>query len=549
MARISRKTPVIVETKYNVALYARLSVENSGYEDTNSIENQINILREYVKDKKDFVVIKEYVDNGFTGTNFNRPAFNRLMQDVKNRKIDTIIVKDLSRFGRNNIETEEYLGNIFPFLKVRFIAVTDGFDTFEDGYGNKFLVSSVKNMVNEMYAKDTARKVNASFDIKRKNGDYIGSLVPYGYKRDSNNKNKLVIDEDVADVVRLIFKMRCKGDSYLSIAKVLNDDKVTTPAMYREEKGICKARSNSKSIWRPESVKFILSNEVYIGSVVQSKTYKNNYGARKSLTNDNWCVVKNKHEAIIDLDTFYTVQDLNKNTNIKHKADFEKKAVSIENPFKGKLVCGVCGEKLLISREKSKNGKKYYYFYYCRMKKQKLNDCNNSRMSYDKIVNIFNLAVEKEITKLGSDIELIKINDKHLESDNKQTIQSKIDIKKLELEAYKSKSLATVVEFSQNLITEKEFKFNFDNLQAEINKLEKEIKKLEKEIKSIEKQSIQLNEVETKIKHIEILVKDKDNLTLLVDILVDKIVVLPNNDVEIVFNHKEIAQESEVVYE
>ncbi len=549
MARISKRIPKPSNDKFNVGLYARLSVENSGYEDSNSIENQLNILRDYVKDKEDFIVVKEYIDNGFTGTNFNRPAFNELMNDIKKKKVNTIIVKDLSRFGRNNIETEEYIGNILPFLRVRFIAVNDMFDTFGNGYGNKALLSSVKNMVNEMYAKDISKKIKASFEVKRRNGDYIGSLVPYGYKKDSENKNKLVIDDEVAHVIQLIFDLRSCGKSYLGIAKRLNDDNILTPFMYRQSKGICKAKSNNKGIWRPETVKFILSNEIYIGSVVQSKTCKNNFGSRQVVDSDSWCVVKDMHEAIIDKEVFNKVQELNKATQIEYDDCFVKKEDSIENPFMGKVVCGVCGEKLLLSREKRKNGKKFYYFYYCRMKKQKLNSCDNSRISYDLVYKIFKRAVKNEIRKLGADIELLKINDDEIMKKTIGDLKSKLSIILEEIEKFKEKSLYLVIELSQDKITEDEFKARFDLYQSELGKLEIESKKVEKEIKNIEKNSEKINDLKFKIKNIEAIILKEESLKDLVNILVDKIVIMPEKKNEILFNHKGVPSELEVVYE
>ncbi len=549
MARVSKKKVQTIDKSYTVALYARLSVENSGYKDTNSIENQIEILRNFIKDKDDFVLIDEYIDNGYTGTNFERPAFKRMIQDIKEKKINTVIVKDLSRFGRKNIETEEFLSSIFPFLKVRFIAVTDMLDTFENGHDNKFLLSGFKNMINEMYAKDTSRKVNASFDIKRKKGDYIGGIAPYGYKKDFKNKNKLVIDEDVADNVRLIFQLRKKGESYLSIARKLNELKIITPFMYREEKGSYTTRDNSRLIWRSEAVKFILNSEMYIGNIVQGKSFKDVDGKRKPVNKENWVIVENTHEAIIDKDEFDYIQQLNKNTKEEHISAFTKKAESMENPFVGKLVCGVCGERLMFSREKSKKGDKYYYFYYCRIRQLKLSNCNNSRISYNQILNIFNKAVEREITKLGSDIELLKVKDEL--KVNHTVVDKKNKLVKItqDIENLKKKSMDMIVEFSQNELPAEVFEERFKVIQEQLEQLEQEYNSVEQEVKLIENSSVELNKENDKFQSVQKLLSNENVTSELVKALIEKIVVNPKKDIEIFFKHNEVIQKLEGVYE
>ncbi len=549
MARVSKKKIKIVDKSYSVALYARLSIENSGYKDINSIENQIEILRNFIKDKDDFILVDEYIDNGYTGTNFERPAFKRMIADIKDKKINTVIVKDLSRFGRKNIETEEFLTSIFPFLKVRFIAVTDMIDTFENGHGNKFLLSGFKNMINEIYAKDISRKVKATFDTKRKKGDYIGGIAPYGYKKDLKNKNKLVIDEEVADNVRLIFLLRQKGESYLSIARKLNELKIITPFMYREEKGTYTTRDNSRLVWRPEAVKFILSSEMYIGNIVQGKSFKDVDGKRKPVSKENWVIVENTHEAIIDKDEFYYIQQLNKNTKEEHISAYAEKVKSIENPFVGKLVCGICGERLMFLREKSKKGDKYYYFYYCRVRQQNLSNCNNSRISYNKILNIFSMAVEKEIVKLGSDIELLKIKEElavnHTVSNKKNNI---LKITR-DIEGLKEKSMNMIVEFSQGELPTEVFEKRFKVIQEQLEKLELEHKKLDKEVQLLEKSSIELDKEKDKFKIVQNLLKNENVTRELVGALIEKIVVNPEKDIAIFLKHKEVIQRLEGVYE
>lgn len=549
MARKSKKN-IIKNPKYQftVGIYARLSTKNNGYEEKNSIENQLDILHNYIKEKEDFLIIDKYVDNGFTGTNFERPAFKKLINDIKNKKINTVIVKDLSRFGRNNIVVEEYLDSIFPFLKVRFISVTDNIDTYKKDHNSDFLMPSVKNIFNEMYAKDISNKVNASFNIKRKNGEYIGSIPPYGYVKDVNNRNTLKIDEDSADIVRKIFNMRKNSESYTNIARCLNDNNIMTPCIYRDLKGIRKKNNSNKSFWRPETIKFILNNEVYIGNVVQGKTKKNIVGKREFLNENDWVVVKGKHKSIIDTDTFEYVKSLNDKTKKEYKDFFKKKNESIENCFSGKLICGVCGEKLLFSRYKKRANNEYYYFYYCRIKKLKLDNCNNKTISHNLLINSFYIALENEIKALKNSIFKININNSEgLNEIKKNKIKLISDIQN-EINMINNKITESLKRYSKGDLLEGDFKSTYEKYQKELKKLETQKNKTNREYKKINRNSDYTKNYKDKINEILELLSIEKLTKELIDALVEKIVIYPNKKIEIFFKHRETLNSLEEYY-
>ncbi len=538
MARISKKqqTPVEVVTDkpFKVGLYARLSIEDSGYDNSNSIEMQIELLRDYLSDRTEFYIVEEYVDNGFTGTNFNRPSFKRMMDDIKGNKINTIIVKDLSRFGRNNIETEEYLDSIFPFLKVRFIAINDSIDSFEKKENNDFLKNSVKNIVNEMYAKDISKKVNATLDMKRKNGEYIGATALYGYKKDPENKNKLIVDEEVADVVKLIFKMRKEGKGYLAIARYLNDNEVLSPNNYLVSKGLRKKLSNG--VWQETAIKSITDNEMYIGNMVQGKTQKNMRTNRKSIRTDEWVIVPNTHEAIIDKETFEFVRNLNAQTRINSLKKYGKHGDSVESFLKGKIICGVCGGKMVLSRE-YKNDKLYEY-YYCKVRKRSKSVCDNKRISYKKLNNIVAKAIELEIENLEDEINNVKFTEleeipriKAVYELEEKEIKSKI----INLQKETNKLLA---DFTNKKIDDEGFKKLHKEKSDLMLVYSDRLGEIEKCYKRFNRTIKKLNTTEGKVKKLKELFAKKELNRKLIEMIIDKVVVHKNNEIEIIFSHR-----------
>ncbi len=349
---------------YKTGIYARLSSEDKE-EDT--LENQIYLLKSHVESQPDMVFADCYADNGFSGTNFERPQFIRLMEDVKSGKINCIVVKDLSRLGRNYIETGNYIENVFPFLSVRFVSVTDGFDT-TNGDGMEAMVVSFKNLVNDVYAKDISRKIISAFRTKQRNGEFIGMVAPYGYLKSGENKNRFVVDEQTAPVVRMIFRLYAEGKGLDHIARVLNEKNIDSPRKYRHSIGITKSERYKDSRWGRTAVKTILTNRAYIGDMVQGKVKQElcNNIARQYTDKEEWIIAENTHEPIVERKLFFEVQALLEERSRKQE---EKRAKSgmrghrEENFLKGYLRCGCCGRSFNLSQ--TMRNKKVTRQYYC----------------------------------------------------------------------------------------------------------------------------------------------------------------------------------------
>lgn len=312
MARVSRKntqlgiTPVGSPKIFHAAIYARLSIEDNG-KNGNSIENQIYLIEKFMSSKEDLQYIGTYVDNGLTGVNFQRPAFQKLMEVVRKGSINCIVVKDLSRFGRNYIETGEYLEKIFPYLGVRFISINDNFDSL---YDNNSLTISLKGILHDTYAKDISKKVSTALDIKKKSGKFMGKMPPYGYIRSSENRYKLVVHRERARVIIDIFNWRLGGMGVVDIAKKLNEMKIPSQLKLRWIEG--HADGKETALWQGSSVMDVLRNPCYIGCIVERKSYNELYKGKRLqiIPPSQWKLIKNTHEAIIDEDTFYGAQKM-----------------------------------------------------------------------------------------------------------------------------------------------------------------------------------------------------------------------------------------------
>ena len=335
----------ISNAQFNVGIYIRLSQEDDDkkYEsDSESVINQRTLLKNYVKENN-FNFIDEYVDDGFTGTDFDRPGFKRLIEDIKNKRINCIIVKDLSRFGRDHVMTGYYTETYFPENRIRFISVLESIDTFKTQASNDS--ATFIQAFNDFYSKQNSIKIKRALDDKRKEGKYIGSLPPFGYKRDENDKGHLVPDEKVAHIVREIFKMRANGTGVSEITTILNKKNYPTPSSYKGTKYSSRLLDNEE--WNISSVKKILSNRMYCGDMVQKKQAKVSYKSKKKITlpeSMNF-IVENTHEALVDKATFEYIQELT-HSRIKHakiKTGREKRL------FEGLLFCKECTNRLSIN--------------------------------------------------------------------------------------------------------------------------------------------------------------------------------------------------------
>lgn len=339
---------------YTAAIYCRLSRDDGTEGESNSINTQRQILRRYAKDYG-FKIYDEYVDDGYSGTTFARPDFQRMMNDIEDGKINVVLTKDLSRLGRNNAIVAHYTEIYFPENSVRFIAVNDGIDTLRDD--NEIM--PFKSVVNEFYARDISKKIRSVFKIKAQNGEFTGSFPPYGYKKDPNNKNRLIPDENTAEIAKRIFAMAVEGYNPYKISQTLKKEKVPKPrvyAAYQEGKnGNCGIFKYPYK-WCDSSIVKIIQNRAYLGHTVNHKNVTKSYKIKKriDIPKEDWIEVKNTHEPLVDEETFELAQKVIK---VKKRAD-KNGNVHI---FSGLLKCSTCGGGMAYSNPKSyKNPNAFY---------------------------------------------------------------------------------------------------------------------------------------------------------------------------------------------
>ena len=397
--------------KIKVAAYLRLSKEEfSNEKESNSITNQKLIIDNYLKEHKEYVLVDYYIDDGYSGTNFNRPEFQRMLEDIKNKKLDVIITKDLSRLGRNYIETGNYIDVIFPAMGVSVILVDENCEIdSSDYYSDDYL--PLKNLFNDMYAKDISKKVRSSLIVKKYNGEFVGKLAPYGYIKDPKDKHKFLIDKNVSHIIKKIFNMILNGKSRREVADFLNDNYILTPSEYLKINTDKDTTIMKK--WNPEMVNSILRNENYTGTLFQGKKRKLNYRIDKKikLDKENWIVTENHHEAIINKEDFDKVQEI-----LDRKSKVNKDG-SIDI-LSGILKCKCCGSNMI---KRTSKGKVYYYCSnYYRTKKCENNKSISKSTVEDFIKKELNIT---EITRLNinnsikyisivsnNEIEIIKTN-------------------------------------------------------------------------------------------------------------------------------------------
>lgn len=377
MARTSRKQQAVSLSQshsehtelYNVAIYARLSVEDNG-KDSDSIESQIEYLENFIAGDPAMRKAAVFIDNGFTGTNFMRPEFQRMIDAARLGEINCVVVKDLSRLGRNYVETGEFLEKVCPFIGLRFIAVNDNYDS-EAITNNSGLAASLSNIINDFYAKDISRKVFSALKTKMENGEYIGAWEKYGYLKDPDNKNKLIVNPETAPVVKQIYLWRSEGMSYMGINRKLNEMEIPSPGQYKADRGIVTNNNQKKRkiLWNKHIVTDILKDITYIGHMAQRKTTQCLYrGIQYSPVNeDDWVIAHNTHEPIIEQELFDKVQGINRATAERAKANSGKYAYlpKEKNIYGAKLVCADCGARIKLHRSISTKKDKAYFTFQC----------------------------------------------------------------------------------------------------------------------------------------------------------------------------------------
>jgi DNA invertase Pin-like site-specific DNA recombinase len=466
---------------YNTAVYARLSAEDT---DCDSLENQISLIESYINGKPQLKIAERYTDNGLTGRTFERDGYQRMMDDIKARKINCVVVKDFSRFARNYIEACEYLEKIFPFMGVRFISVNDNFDSDRDDPTDVIIM--LKNLINHEYAKDLSCKILSVLSTKRKNGEYMGSQAPYGYRKSAEDKHKLEIDGETAPVVSDIFQWRVEGTSYTKIARRLNEMGIPCPSQRMRDKGkLINADYLVNSMWQTATIKLMLSNHAYIGNLVQGKrrqVIRDGKVTEVFAPEAEWDIVENTHDPIISMETWQTVQDMKEQCRNAHNGKIGLEAAGEkDNVFRGLIRCGDCGTKMSRIKSVIPSGKATYR-YTCYVHHQNLSlSCKNKGVRELDITNAVHKIISEEI-KRTVDIKAI-IEDLGRDSEKEKAELSKqIAAKNKRISQFRVLRMSLVESLAVKRISEDDFIYAKAKHEAEEAQLRQEIETLEARI-------------------------------------------------------------------
>ncbi|NWO23656.1 recombinase family protein [Mogibacterium timidum] len=523
---------------FQTAIYARISRDKKE-KPSDSIENQIALCESFIQKSEDFSLVGIYKDIAKTGTDFERPDFENLMDEVRMGKVNCIVVKDLSRFGRNYTELGNFIEKIFPFLGVRFIAVNDNLDTFHMEDPNKSLEVILKNIVNETYAKDISKKISTSHQIRIKQGGFICGAAPYGYtaRKDEDGVRRLYVDENTASIVKEIFDAYLKGFSTLDISKLLLEKKVYIATDYRKF-GKAKADENELiRAWMPTTILQVLKNRVYTGTLIQGRNQKHLFEGKKRerLDEKHWTITEDAHEAIISFDTFEKVQEKisSKSNSIKNSRK-ENKNAKDDTVFRGKLYCGICKRKMSVHRQKSGN-KTVFYFSCNRFREFTTEKCGTS---------ITEATLEKTV-KAAFDAILLN------NSKSYKAYLNAYDNLKIEMDKKKEKELTEIdrrisglsrlqSEYYEKYVLGDWRKEDFEREKEHLHQKKKELEHLkEKQIAIFEEEKRRLEE---KHKYLKALFKGKTKKwdKEFVKAIIDKIFIGKDHTVEIKFNFEEI---------
>lgn len=503
---------------FRVGLYIRLSREDGDKEESSSVTNQREILKRYVSEQPNFFIVKEYVDDGWTGTNFDRPKFKEMIEDIEAGIIDTVITKDLSRLGRERLGVGHYTEIYFPEHNVRYIALLDNIDTYMDAGMND--MAPFKGVINDMYVRDISKKIRSSLIERKKAGNFLGVTAPYGYQKDPNNKFHLSLNEKEAEVVKRVFRLYLEGNGLTKIAQILTKDGVPVPG---ESRNIGKTRKTALySSWKQTTIRRILDNRVYLGELVQFKRRKINYKSKRRITvpEEERYICRGTHEAIIDEESFNTVQNI-----LKKNKSF--KGTKHDYLFKGLLYCAECGARLNItySNYALKRYGEYRYTTICYSYSRLYSDiCTRHSNSIPELEEVLikhikevcsiyiNENLQDELISMAKkqrQLELKQIsNEKGLETLEQKIADIGLYIKNLYMDKVKgvvseNDYISLVADFTKdrdNLIKEKEELIKIiNNQKPQIDETAK-IEKLTKEFLSLEKPTKQLlNELIEKI--------------------------------------------------
>ena len=549
MARKSRKNvnqkvdSTIVTASYTMTgIYVRLSIENSGKDDDgDSIENQTSICKEYVEEHPDLKLYDIYEDNGKKGTNFDRPEFNRLMDDIRAGKVKCVLVKDLSRFGRDYIEAGEYLEKIFPFLGVRFISITDGYDSLTAGDAEGALMIPLKNMINDVYAKDISRKIITSFRARQEKGEYLPAFPPYGYVKSKTKAYRYEVDEEVAPYVRMIFEWKAAGVSHSEICKRLNDMGAVTPARRKVELGIWHAEKYKHTIWHGRTIIDIMKNATYTGTLVYGRMPKSLYQGIKChrAKPDEWRCIPDAHEAIVSQELFDKVQKIfDERSERMQKKWAESKQVrdKIVNLFVKRIYCGDCGKRMRFVKGNNELRDKNFYYtnYVCGgYLDSGYRNCTRHSIRYQDVVDAVFAAMQVQMEyALNQEKMMQKLRGTAKEHNLIDQYVAKVNYLTQELKKINSRREGLFESFAEGILDEADYQYAKKSYDEEYASLEKQLSEAKSRKKELDGVLTANNEWLQAMHKVEDATElDQD----LVNALVKKVLIYEDNRVEVEF--------------
>ena len=458
---------------WKVAAYLRLSIDDGDKMESNSITNQKSLINLYIEHEKDMKIKDYYIDDGYSGTDFERPDFKRLINDIEQGKINTIIVKDLSRFGRNYIEVGRYMEEILPIYKVRFIAVTDSIDSYKDPNSINNVIVPFKNLMNDEYARDVSNKVKSILNSKIENGEFIGNSAPFGYLKDPKDKHKFIVDEKASKIVKKIFKMALDGYSKKLIVDNLNKYGIPTPKLYKVQELNFKYKiTKSLGIWDGTKVDDILNNRTYTGVLEQGKKRRISYKIHKNIdvSSEEWTVVPNHHKPLISKEDFEIVQDkiYSRDLRVQKNGEYDL--------FAGHIMCADCGNTL--TKRKGKIHEYYYCTSYIKQKQCSKHTCQVKKLK-EMVLETINKQIEM-VFNIDKAIDYItKMNGINYDT---EILNTRLESLKNKRNKYMKLKEELINDLNDKFINEdeynsykKDYENNLKNVAIEINNVEKEL--------------------------------------------------------------------------
>lgn len=526
---------------YKVAIYLRLSKEDGDFSlssgkksESDSISNQRELIGNYLKEHPELELVGEFCDDGYTGTNFERPDFIRMMEAVKHKTVNCIIVKDLSRFGREYIGVGNYIEKIFPQLGVRFIAINDHYDSASSNSSTDGIILPFKNLINDSYSRDTSIKVRSHLDVKRRHGEFISNFAVYGYLKDPENKNQLIVDDYAAKVVRDIYKWKIDGLSPDKIAQRLIDMGISSPMEYKKSRGIryaCSFKTGKQAQWSHVTVRRILQDEIYTGVLAQGKRTTPNYKVKKSIYKDKseWARVENTHEAIIGRKEFDLVQQLMlEDTRSAPEGN-------VVYPYSGRIFCEDCGSAAV--RKSVSTGGKSYAYYVCAANKADRSVCSKHSIREDALDMAILATVQAHIQViLNMDEALQQIESLTWEKRELSKIDTNITMQQLAVDKNCTLRMGIYEDLKDGIITRDEFLTLKEEFTQRIREAESMIERYERDKNSI---MSGFNDQQGWLAQFREYSNISEMSRKVVVNLIERINIFENQEVEVVFKQKD----------